>query len=165
MKISIIGFGEAGHMFGRHLTQRADVHAYDLKQDDNIKGKAASADVSFHGALSEVMDDADWILSLVTAKQAPIAAQQASQYLKPNQYFLEMNSSSPRTKQANAKLCGNLVDIAIMAPVYPKQANVPLLLPHPDGEAISSKLSQLGLNVRCVGPSIGRAAAKKCAGR
>ena len=161
MKIAIIGFGEAGHMFGTHLTQHADVHAYDLKQDDNIKDKAASAGVSFHGALSEVMDNAEWILSLVTAEQAPIAAQQASQYLKPNQYFLEMNSISPGTKQANAKLCGNLVDIAIMAPVYPKQANVPLLLSHPDGEALESQLRKLGLNVRCVGADIGRAAAIK----
>jgi len=122
MKIAIIGFGEAGHMFGTHLTQHADVHAYDLKQDDNIKDKAASAGVSFHGALSEVMDDAEWILS---------------------------------------KLCGNLVDIAIMAPVYPKQANVPLLLSHPDGEALESQLRKLGLNVRCVGADIGRAAAIK----
>jgi len=72
-----------------------------------------------------------------------------------------MNSISPRTKQANAKLCGNLVDIAIMAPVYPKQANVPLLLSHPDGGVLESQLSKLGLNVRCVGPDIGRAAAIK----
>lgn len=148
-------------MFGQHLTQHADVHAYDLKQDDNIKARAASAGVSFLGTLSEVIDDADWVLSLVTAEQAPIAAKQVSQYLKPNQYFLEMNSISPSTKQANVAICENLVDLAIMAPVYPKQANVPLLLSHPDGEAISSKLSQLGLNVRCVGQEIGRAAAIK----
>jgi len=161
MKIAIIGFGEAGHMFGKHLTQYADVHAYDLKQDVNIKTKAASVGVTFHQAISETIEGADWVLSLVTAEQAPIAAQQVSQYLKPNQYFLEMNSISPGTKQANAKLCDNLVDIAIMAPVYPKQANVPLLLSHPDGEVIESQLRKLGLNIRCVGADIGRAAAIK----
>lgn len=161
MKIAIIGFGEAGHMFGKHLARKADVHAYDLKQDDNIKGKAASAGVRFRGALSETIERADWVLSLVTAEQATIAAQQVSQYLKPNQYFLEMNSISPGTKQRNTSICENLVDIAIMAPVYPQESKVPLLLSHSQGEAITTKLNSLGLNVSYVGEEIGRAAAIK----
>lgn len=148
-------------MFGKHLARKADVHAYDLKQDDNIKGKAASAGVRFRGALSETIERADWVLSLVTAEQATIAAQQVSQYLKPNQYFLEMNSISPGTKQRNTSICENLVDIAIMAPVYPQESKVPLLLSHSQGEAITTKLNSLGLNVSYVGEEIGRAAAIK----
>lgn len=161
MKIAIIGFGEAGHMFGKHLARQADVHAYDLKQSDDIKAKAASAGVAFHAEISTAIEGAKWVLSLVTAEQAPIAAREAGQYLSADQYFLEMNSIAPETKRANASICKNLVDIAIMAPVYPKQSEVPLLLSHAEGEAISNALSSLGLNIRCVGSEIGRAAAIK----
>ncbi|MEP3891942.1 MAG: DUF1932 domain-containing protein [Hellea sp.] len=161
MKIGIIGFGEAGHMFGKHLAKHADVHAFDLKQDHAMQAKAASANVTFHTSLEQALVGADYILSLVTAKQAPIAAKQAAQFLRDTQYFLEMNSVSPGTKQANAQHCNNLVDIAIMAPVYPKEANVPLLLSHPNGETLAATLNKLGLNVRTVGAEIGRAAAIK----
>jgi len=161
MKIGIIGFGEAGHMFGKHLAKHADVHAFDLIQDDAMRAKAASANVTFHTSLETAIDGADYILSLVTAKQAPVAAKQAAAFLKDTQYFLEMNSVSPGTKQKNTQHCKALVDIAIMAPVYPKEADVPLLLSHPNGEVLAATLNKLGLNVRSVGTDIGRAAAIK----
>lgn len=161
MKIAIIGFGEAGHMFGKHLASYADVHAYDLKQDDVIQTKASNAGVTFHANLKSAMSGAKFVLSLVTADQASVVAKSAAAYLQPEQYFLEMNSVAPATKQLNSASSSNLADIAIMAPVYPKEAGVPLLLSHPDGEALSATLTGLGLNVRYVGPEIGRAAAIK----
>ena len=161
MKIGIIGFGEAGHMFGKHLAKNADVHAFDIKQDEAMRAKAASVNVTFHTSLEKAIDGADYVLSLVTAQQAPIVAKQAAAFLKDTQYFLEMNSVSPGTKQSNAKHCKALVDIAIMAPVYPKGANVPLLLSHSNGEALAATLNKFGLNVRAVGTEIGRAAAIK----
>jgi len=103
MKIAIIGFGEAGHMFGQHLSQYADVHAYDVIQDDEMKSKAIAAGVTFQDTLSELITGAELVLSLVTANQAPTAACQAGVYLQPIQYFLEMNSIAPGTKQDNAK--------------------------------------------------------------
>lgn len=161
MKIGLIGFGEAGHMFGKHLAKHADVHAFDLIQDEAMRAKATSADVTFHTTLERAIGGVDYILSLVTAEQASIVAKQAAAFLKDTQYFLEMNSVSPNAKQINAEHCTNLVDIAIMAPVYPKEAHVPLLLSHPHGEALAAKLNKLGLNVRAVGTDIGRAAAIK----
>ena len=148
-------------MFGRHLTKHADVHAYDIRQDDAIKLKAAESKVSFHENLSAAVEDAEFVLSLVTADQAHIVADQASPLLGQGQYFLEMNSVAPGTKQASAKNCTSLVDIAIMAPIYPREADVPLLLAHASGDALAEKLSALGLNVRCVGEEIGRSAAIK----
>ena len=103
MKIGIIGFGEAGHMFGKHLAKHADVHAFDLIQDDAMRAKAASANVTFHTRLVTAIGGADYILSLVTAEQAPVAAKQAAPFLKDTQYFLEMNSVAPGTKQKNTQ--------------------------------------------------------------
>lgn len=161
MKIAIIGFGEAGQMFGRHLAIQADVHAYDLIQDQPMRAKADATGVTLCATLNEAVSEAKFVLSVVTANQAPIVAKDASTLLEDNQYFLEMNSVAPKTKCVNAEHCSGLVDIAIMAPVYPKEAKVPLLLSHPDGEAISQSLNSLGLNVRCVGNEIGRAASIK----
>ena len=161
MKIAIIGFGEAGQMFGRHLALKADVHAFDLVQNEAMKAKASDAGVVFHPCLKDAVNNAHFVLSLVTADQAPAAAKQAAEYLTATQYFLEMNSIAPRTKQDNMVAGANLVDIAIMAPVYPREFDVPLLLSHPDGEALTRQLQNLGLNVKCVGTEIGRAAAIK----
>ncbi|GGX63051.1 dehydrogenase [Litorimonas cladophorae] len=161
MKIAIIGFGEAGEMFGAHLAAHADVHAFDLKNDAAIKAKAATANVSLHANLAKAIDGAKLVLSLVTADQATPAAEHAAQYLQANQYFLEMNSVAPGTKLRNAEICSNLVDIAIAAPVHPLKEKVPLLLSHPNGKVLTEKLNALGLNVRCVGDEVGRAAAIK----
>ena len=161
MKIAIIGFGEAGKMFGEHLVGHADVHVYDKKQGDKIKAQAKQSGVQFQTNIADALRDAKFVLSLVTADQASTAASTAGLYLHPDQYFLEMNSIAPQTKQANVLSCSNLVDIAIMAPVYPQKASVPLLLSHPEGGVLADALNSLGLKTRYVGPEIGRAAAIK----
>lgn len=161
MKIAIIGFGEAGKMFAEHLASYAEVHAYDIKQNTANAAQAKQIGVQFQTNLADAMFDAKFVLSLVTAEQASIVAKDVAAHLRPAQYFFEMNSVAPLTKQANARSCPNLVDIAIMAPVYPQKASVPLLIAHPAGEMLSRELSELGLNSRFVGPDVGRAAAIK----
>jgi 3-hydroxyisobutyrate dehydrogenase-like beta-hydroxyacid dehydrogenase len=161
VKVAIIGFGEAGKMFAEHLQSHADVHVYDIKQDAEIKAQVEQSGIQFQTNLADALRDSAFILSLVTADQAPIAASKAGVHLRPDQYFLEMNSIAPQTKQANIRSCCNLVDVAIMAPVYPLKASVPLLLSHPEGQALSHELNSLGLNSRYVDAEIGRAAAIK----
>lgn len=161
MKIAIIGFGEAGHMFGKHLSRHADVHVYDLRQDASIQSDAAEAGVIFHNEILSTIDNASYIFSLVTPDQSPSVAREVAQHINSSQYFLEMNSVAPEIKQNNASICSSLVDVAIMAPVYPKEANVPLLLSHPEGNKLVMQLERLGLNVDAVGTEIGHAAAIK----
>lgn len=161
MKIAIIGFGEAGHMFGQQLAPHYDVHAYDVIQDASMQLKATSADVTFHSDMVGAVRDAKYVFSLVTGDQAMVVARAASKHLGAEQYFLEMNSVSGETKKANALICPNLVDVAIMSPVYPKQLDVPLLVSHPDGASLAIQLKELGLNVAFIGPEIGQAAAIK----
>lgn len=69
-----------------------------------------------------------------------------------------MNSVTPSTKLSNSIVYKQLVNIAIMSPVYPKELKVPLLLAHPDGEVLTRKLNTLGLNAHFVGVEIGKAA-------
>lgn len=161
MKIAIIGFGEAGKMFGEQLAHRAEVSAYDVKQDTEMKIQAQERGICFEAHVEDALRGAQFVMSLVTADQAAIAAQNVGQYLRPEQYFFEMNSVAPQTKRNNESVCSGLVDVAVMAPVYPQKAGVPLLLAHPEGDFLTQALNGLGLNVRCVGSDIGRAAAIK----
>ena len=74
MKVAIIGFGEAGKMFAEHLQSHADVHVYDIKQDAEIKAQVEQSGIQFQTNLADALRDSAFILSLVTADQAPIAA-------------------------------------------------------------------------------------------
>ena len=161
MKIAIIGFGEAGEMFGRGLLSQANVFAFDTNITAEMTAKANSANVTLSSNQAAVMEGADYVFSLVTADQVNVAAQSAAPYLTDKQIYFEMNSVSPDAKQANAKLIKNLVDVAIMAPVYPKQMDVPLLVAHPKAQTHVDTLLGLGLKAEAVGHDIGKAAAIK----
>ena len=161
MKIAIIGFGEAGDMFGRGLSPRADVFAFDINITADMEAEAQSANVTLLSDQATVLSGADYIFSLVTADQIEIAAQSAAPHITDKQIYFEMNSAAPDAKRANAQLIPNLVDVAIMAPVYPKQMSVPLLVAHPQAQTHAEVLSALGLNAEAVGDEIGKAAAIK----
>lgn len=161
MKIAIIGFGEAGEMFGRGLSARADVYAYDINITSEMRDKAEAAKINLLEDQKQTLFEADFVLSLVTADQAHKAAKAAAQYLNDNQVYFEMNSVAPDTKRLSAKLIPSLVDVAIMAPVYPSQLNVPLLIAHPDAQIHASPLFGLGMNAKVAGLDVGKAAAIK----
>jgi len=161
MKIAIIGFGEAGEMFGHGLSHQAEVFAYDINITAEMTAKAKSANVTLSNHQTEVLAGADYIFSLVTADQVKVAAQSAAPHVTDKQIYFEMNSAAPDTKLANAKHIQNLVDVAIMAPVYPKKMNVPLLVAHPKAQLHVATLLALGLKAEAVGHDIGKAAAIK----
>lgn len=161
MKIALIGFGEAGQMFGKGLAQKNDVHAYDIKITETMRKTASESGVTLSGNQDRIISQADYIFSLVTADQATLAANSAATFLTPHQIYFEMNSVAPDTKRSNAKLIPSLVDVAIMAPVHPHKMNVPLLLSHPNVARHVTQLTGLGFNAKIAGEDIGKAAAIK----
>ncbi len=148
---SLIGFGEAGQAFALDDGWRV----FDI---DRAKTRA--------GSLSEVLEGAEIILSLVTADQALIAAQQAAKLISTGALFCDMNSVSPGTKRDAASAIeaagGRYVDVAIMAPVNPARLSVPLLVSGPHAQAGEAALRGLGFSdVRIVGHDVGRASTIK----
>jgi 3-hydroxyisobutyrate dehydrogenase-like beta-hydroxyacid dehydrogenase len=149
--VTLIGNGEAGQAFAGDKTWRA----FDIVTD-----KTRSL------TLAEALDGAEIILSLVTADQALIAAQQASKLIKAGALFCDMNSVAPGTKQAAAAVIeaagGRYVDVAVMSPVHPLRQAVPLLISGPHADAGQSALADLGFsNSRTVGDKVGRASSIK----
>ena len=118
--------------------------------------------LSCQGAVSQ----ASVILSLVTADQAILAAQQAARYISTGALYLDMNSVSPGSKRAASEVIasagGHYAEIAIMAPVQPGALAVPLLVSGPSAEDAHAALEGLGFtNIRKVGGAVGAASAIK----
>ncbi len=148
---ALIGFGEAGQAFALKDGWRA----YDI---DPAKTQLAT--------LAEALDGADIVLSVVTADQALIAAQQAARLISTDALFCDMNSVAPGTKQSAAQTIeaagGRYVDVAVMSPVNPAGLATPLLVSGPHADEGAAGLTKLGFtNVRIVGDEVGRASTIK----
>ena len=99
---AFIGFGEAGQAFAA----RAGWRAFDIKSR-GANRVAKLADYARAGVLgcdgsAEALAGAQSILSVVTADQALLAAEDTAQSIAPDALFFDMNSVAPGTKRAAA---------------------------------------------------------------
>src|SRR5690606_34732295 len=111
------------------------------------------------------VQDADLVISAVTASSAAQAAVDAAQCLHAGQYFLDINSVSPATKHADRDAIeaagGFYIESAVMAPVPPYGLKVPMLLGGEHAQALSGSLNELGLRTKAVSTQVGVASAIK----
>ena len=171
-KITFIGFGEAGHAIasGWKAAPVPAIRAYDLKLLDpqvaiQVTTRCGDAGVQAFASLVEALDGTGLIFSLVTADQALEAARAAAPHLMSGALWLDCNSCAPQTKQKAAALIeeagGRYVDVAVMAPVYPKRHQVPLLLAGPHAGEVAGLLEQLDMRPRLTGEKVGDASSVK----
>ncbi|NWJ25305.1 NAD(P)-dependent oxidoreductase [Rhizobium sp. RM] len=171
-KIAFIGFGEAAEAFakGWGADISSGLMAYDEKVEQaGAAGKPAERAMATGIVLASdrasVLDGADVVFCLVTADRAVLAAEQAAPYLKAGAFWLDGNSCSPGAKRRSADIIssagGRYVDVAIMAPVYPKLHRTPLLLAGPHADPALAVLTSLGMEARVSGPEVGEASSIK----
>ena len=160
MKIAVLGLGEAGSAFARDL----------LKQGVQVSGWDPEPNVLPEGlelasSNAEAAKDADIILSANLASAALDIASEVSSVLGPNQYFAEMNTSSPQLKRdvANAlDLSGaKVLDVAIMAPVPPQGLATPMYVAGEGTEEFVSMVRPLGMSTTVLDGGVGTAATYK----
>lgn len=170
-RIALIGFGEVGSLFARELmaTGRHSVAVYDILFDaasgpamiEKVRAlKTEPADTAAKAA-----KDALVVISAVTATSAADVAREAGDYLKPGQYFLDINSVSPETKRSDealvAKSGADYVEAAVMAPVAPYGIKVPMLLGGRRAVALAAILNPSGFRMTAVAETVGQASAIK----
>jgi 3-hydroxyisobutyrate dehydrogenase-like beta-hydroxyacid dehydrogenase len=167
---TLIGFGEAGSTFACAAGWEDAARAFDIKtlgpQAAAMRAAYADAGVAGCETLAKALADSSTILSLVTADQALIAAQNAAQHIAAEALFFDMNSVAPGTKRDAATAVeaagGRYVDVAVMAPVDPARLAAPLLVSGPHADAGAAALTGLGFtNVRVVPGDVGRASSIK----
>jgi 3-hydroxyisobutyrate dehydrogenase-like beta-hydroxyacid dehydrogenase len=170
-RIAILGFGEAGAIFGADLVRSGrEVATYDLLLDSpltraGLVAKAGAAGARACDSAREAVTGAELVISAVTAAQAAQAAANAAAALGPGQVFLDINSVSPATKQASAHHIegagATYLDAAVMAPVPGQRLAVPMLLGGARAADIAPALGALGLNVSVISDRVGVASAVK----
>lgn len=171
-RLAFVGFGEAAQAFlsGWGKQRPETVTAYDIKSNLveaqaqlNMKYRAFGVDGA--SSIGKALEGANAIFCVVTADRAFVAADAASGYLNHAPFWFDCNSCAPDTKRRAATVTenagGRYVDVAVMAPVYPKQHKVPLLVSGPHAKAASRVLSSLGMCPQIAGPEIGQASTIK----
>lgn len=171
MNVTIIGFGEAGPVFAKHLQDaKFTVTAWDkLQAHPSTAGeqisKTTSLGIIAGSSMHDAVANADLIISTVTASQALVAAEQACDGLRSGCHWLDLNSVSPSTKQAVNDVVTNkgvaFTEGVAMDTVPSKGAQVPLLLCGPESQSLSQQLNATNLNTRSVSLSLGAASTTK----
>lgn len=170
-RIAFIGFGEVGQTFAAGLVQRDDVGitAFDIEPEgprrERIASRAEALGVTLAGSAAAAAGGAGIVISAVTASEAEGAAEAARAWLAPGQFFLDVNSAAPSTKQRAAKHVeaagAHYVEGAVMAPVLKPGLAVPILAGGPKAGEASALLNALGMNLTPVATEHGRASAMK----
>lgn len=170
IECAFIGFGEAAEAFATGWGAQAAGRAYDVKlSDPALAGmphdRAGRCGVSLHNDRLATLNGVAAVFCLVTADRATAAAEECADTLTAGAFWFDGNSCSPGAKRRSAKIIeaagGRYVDVAIMAPVYPKMHKTPLLIAGPHAEAAAEFLTSLGMQVKIAGDEIGNASAIK----
>ncbi|WP_421952011.1 DUF1932 domain-containing protein [Pelagibacterium sp.] len=170
--LALRGFGEAAAAFSSGWNRETlhSVRAFDEKIDvaserDAILERCDLNAVTCCDTPREAYGEADIVISLVYADRALDAAIDTAQYLRPGTLYIDGNSCSPQTKARAASALEpgktDYIDMAIMAPVYPRKEKTPILLAGPKAEQAAAILVKMGMEPRVVGERVGQASAIK----
>jgi 3-hydroxyisobutyrate dehydrogenase-like beta-hydroxyacid dehydrogenase len=169
--VTLIGYGEAGRTFARAAGWETQAQVFDIKTCEEQTREQILADFETDGVsgfenLVAALDGSSAILSLVTADQALVAANNAAPHIVPKALYFDMNSVAPDTKREAALAVdaagGRYIDVAVMAPVDPARLSVPLLASGRHASEGAAMLATLGFtNVRVVAGDVGGASSIK----
>jgi len=169
--ICLLGFGEVGQTLAADLAGRgmANLRSWDILFPDPSSGPSVAAASSPAVSANDIragVSGASIVVSAVTAGQCVAAARAASAHLSAGAYFVDLNSVSPATKVAAARIVAEAdaryVEAAVMAPIGPKRIATPMLLGGPHAEDFVVVARELGFaGMTLYATEIGRASAAK----
>lgn len=171
LHIALVGYGEVGKIFAAELIARgARVSFFDILLADEQAGAAMRAHAASLGAtacdtLAAALDGAQLAISAVTASSTLAVAEEAAKSIRPGQFFLDLNSASPTTKQTSARLIdaagGYYVEAAVMGSVPPYGIKVPIILGGSKREALARLLAPADMRMELGVAEVGVASAVK----
>jgi 3-hydroxyisobutyrate dehydrogenase-like beta-hydroxyacid dehydrogenase len=175
-QIAIIGFGEAGGIFGHDFVKQGiHVSVFDILLDSKrhrrrMLSKASKCGVRAAANLYDCVRNSQLVISAVTAASSLDVAKEALSSLHAGQIFLDINSGSPETKRKAARLIEQgrakkskayFVEAAVMAAVPGPRLKVPMLLRGPKAAEAAERLTSIGMNATAFSNQIGLASAVK----
>lgn len=177
-RIGVIGFGEVGKTFAKgwrdQVNSDSGMKVWDLKlsaaYDQSDVHQAELVRAKEMGVLAvsncaELVQGVNLIVSCVTASNTLAVAEEVSQTIQPGQFFIDLNSASPGTKQACAALIDAkgafYVEAGVMTSVPPYGIKVPMLLGGKKAEYLASVIQSYGGDAKAVSEKLGVASAIK----
>ena len=170
-KLGFIGFGEAAYNIASGLKGEGfeDIAAYDKfwniePQSDLIEKRAKETDVKLFPSIQALVENSDMILSAVSADMALSLAQEAKPFLDKGQIYVDLNATSPMTKEAVDSIISPValfVDCAVMGPVPPYKHKVPVSVSGSGAKMFSEAMAPYGINITLMDAPAGSASASK----
>ena len=135
--VALIGLGEVGTVLARDLGALPGVRlaAWDVAFRDDASTPSRNArELGIPSCVGpvEAVQQADLVISAVTAANDTAVAVATAPGIAPGCWFLDLNSAAPAQKQAAAEIIdaagGRYVEAAVMSPIMPKRLAAPMLL-------------------------------------
>ena len=171
LKLGFIGFGEAASNIAIGFKSEGlnGIIAYDkfwnvAPRSELIQKRAGAAKVKLLPSMRELVENSNIIISAVSADMAVALAQAAKPFLKPDQIYVDMNATSPMTKEEVDAIISPValfVDCAVMGPVPTYQHKVPVSVSGKGAKIFTEKMAPYGMNITWMDAPAGSASASK----
>ena len=157
--IALLGLGEAGAEIARDLVAAgADVRGYDPRV-------APPPGVLLRADEAAAVADADLVLSVNSAADAPVALRNALPGLRPGVVWADLNTAAPRVKRELAEtLAGRdvpVADVALLATVPGRGLRTPMLASGEGARRYAQVLAGFGVTVDVLDGPPGAAISRK----
>jgi 3-hydroxyisobutyrate dehydrogenase-like beta-hydroxyacid dehydrogenase len=171
VKLGFIGFGEAAFNIAAGLKGEGlggiiayDKHWKGTPASELIGKRAAEAQVRLVESQQELIESSEMIVSAVSADMAVTLAQASRPFLKPDQVYVDVNATSPMTKEEVDRVISPValfVDCAVMGPVPTYRHKVPVSVSGRGAQRFHDTLSPFGMNITLMDAPAGAASASK----
>jgi 3-hydroxyisobutyrate dehydrogenase-like beta-hydroxyacid dehydrogenase len=171
VRLGFIGFGEAAFNIAKGLKSEGldGIIAYDKFWKDApgselICKRAAEAHVKLVPTHQELVEGSEMVVSAVSADMALPLAQASQPFLKSAQIYVDINATSPMTKEEIDKIISPVaffVDCAVMGPVPAYMHKVPVSVSGNGAKVFTEIMSPFGMNIIFMDAPAGSASASK----
>jgi 3-hydroxyisobutyrate dehydrogenase-like beta-hydroxyacid dehydrogenase len=170
-EVGFIGFGEAAFNIAKGLGKEGleGIIAYDkfwnVSPNSELIGKRANeCGVALVPSLEALVKDAEIVMSAVSADMAVSLAKTSQPFLKKNQLYVDLNATSPMTKEEIDSILSPValfVDCAVMGPVPNYGHKVPVSVSGNGATTFIEKMAPYGMNITFMDSPAGSASASK----
>lgn len=172
IKIGLVGFGEAGYYVSKDFPRdQVEVYAYDSNakggdpRAEKVREHAAENGVQLVDSLKDLAAKAQYFICFTSANSAAPIAQEIAPLLKSGQIYMDMNSTSPATKEKIGEIFkasqGDFVEAAVMTSVPANRTRVPMYLGGEKAAETADALNAVGMNMKVASEQYGVASAMK----
>ncbi len=171
VKLGFIGFGEAGFNIAEGLKSEGfdTIIAYDKfwnvePNSELICGRAEKTQVELVPSMQTLIENSEIVMSAVSADMAVELARSARPFLKKDNIYVDINATSPMTKEEVDSIISPValfVDCAVMGPVPPYKHKVPVSVSGKGARLFAEKMAPFGMNITLMDAPAGSASASK----